>query len=1110
MLNCRQFLCILSFVFCIIADNVALSTTENNIDENILCVLDNNCPLQPSWLQKYFFINEFGTSNHCIFRTLLLPNECMKSKESKVIVRKGNAVPDSTAWSRCQHCVFDTTTELVNVWHSSNTKHGTIDMAYSNWKEFFFNEKNDRIRAQILLDVPRADSSAVYVDRPVFLISLITLHVGHVIIDLIEQVYVTMLATYGEIRSDALLLIEVASSSEQYTLPHTLHDLFATNVGDMKALDSYGAIIGALSEMPIIPYDVLIDAASVGIKQILFADMHIGVDGSAGHFAAGYLSHSLQPSFTRSEAVRLKSLQNHIASVLNAPNKLNNVNKYRLALVIDRKKTDANHTKSHHGGYLEHRQTRKVINFDEMFSEILKLLCPRGTTKSLADGAGITMTQCRPPEQPWQVLLLVLEDIPHSKQRSLFANADLLVSTAGTALHNTLFMQAPAAVLSIMQPDWCDWAWMYTRQAQILGLQSRTYCAEQMGSPVPGMQLRQWSRHFWQQGPRFSKDHDFYIQVDQFSAVLSGLLQESLFDERCRVKPCNSNGNNNVLDYRRETEFLRLDIDPEVVETPPSLILAEVYVTMVEATQLEDDNGAQHWELVVQGELALPADTDTLQSPLASMTQLSVCISVPQIYPASICSALEDMNYYSDLRIIVHHPAPQVMFWLQATTFGGRLYNSEALIAIDVRLPDCGLLVGALSDLDAILSVWVEPEVRIASGNHVDAALHLMLSTGLALQRQIPAACMSNSLSTTTCVAIAAAVSQYLYIQRLTSHLGLPLPQWRPSARDPFIFLHTEKTAGTTLRELLVEAATRLALPYFVPCHGDPSPTVRSYVHCTVLQPEDLLRYNNGSDRLLRGVAVIAGHFAWNIWERLPDWAASHPMHAQLLSLDSAVDIPLHPPHKPPFCLIMGRHPVERSISYYYQRCYDTPGCEGYHTTLNSLSPDTLRRIMRMHRHMLLDPLDPHMVVVLDEGMEEAMCRTLSGQRVMSGMRVALNSTGIDVPAQLRPEHHAAALHNVAHCVVGLQEHWDLSISHVLHFLPWLQTGTTGLEENWMKAPRRMKLFEGQETLLTLRPDLRTVIENANTCDLAVYAKMQDLFQRQQKVVIHEKMYKNV
>ena len=48
-----------------------------------------------------------------------------------------------------------------------------------------------------------------------------------------------------------------------------------------------------------------------------------------------------------------------------------------------------------------------------------------------------------------------LGEVSFDQQMYLFREADILVSTAGTAVHNMLFMRPYTAVIILMQPSWC-------------------------------------------------------------------------------------------------------------------------------------------------------------------------------------------------------------------------------------------------------------------------------------------------------------------------------------------------------------------------------------------------------------------------------------------------------------------------------------------------------------------------------------------------------------------------------------------------------------------------------------------------------------------------------
>ena len=133
----------------------------------------------------------------------------------------------------------------------------------------------------------------------------------------------------------------------------------------------------------------------------------------------------------------------------------------------------------------------------------------------------------------------------------------------------------------------------------------------------------------------------------------------------------------------------------------------------------------------------------------------------------------------------------------------------------------------------------------------------------------------------------------------------------------------------------------------------------------------------------------------------------------------------------------------------------------------------------------------------------------LADSRRTAGRRLPLSQGSMSAPAPASASTRARALQNIAHCVVGMQEQWGSTVDHLLHFFPWLKAGAetetrpgaNGTESVWRAAPRRMQLFAGQESLLTLRPALRIAIETANSCDMALYVKMQEMFKHQQQVV---------
>ena len=143
----------------------------------------------------------------------------------------------------------------------------------------------------------------------------------------------------------------------------------------------------------------------------------------------------------------------------------------------------------------------------------------------------------------------------------------------------------------------------------------------------------------------------------------------------------------------------------------------------------------------------------------------------------------------------------------------------------------------------------------------------------------------------------------------------------------------------------IVESAEKFQLDYFVPCHGS--------IHCVTVSLDDIHEHHYKSN--LSNISVIAGHFFWNVWNQLPTFInynsslnknsnknntnetntnASRTLgtfttdnnndhkkkkHEEMINNNSKT-ISSSPPPPSASCFVMGRHPIERAISYYYQR----------------------------------------------------------------------------------------------------------------------------------------------------------------------------------------------
>jgi hypothetical protein len=237
----------------------------------------------------------------------------------------------------------------------------------------------------------------------------------------------------------------------------------------------------------------------------------------------------------------------------------------------------------------------------------------------------------------------------------------------------------------------------------------------------------------------------------------------------------------------------------------------------------------------------------------------------------------------------------------------------------------------------------------------------------------------------------------------------------------------------------------------------------------------------HGFDRdYLKDVSVLAGHFSWDIWSQLPSVyqppAAASP---------AAATSPLPPP-----CFVMGRHPVDRVVSYFYQRCYREPECIHANLPFNNLTTADLSFFISTFRQVLLSEKGEYRVV--DEGVQDAGCRAMANKKATTGR--SIHETSPSLPTELTEREEEFALKNVESCVVGMQEDWINTKKMIDHWFPWIKTG----------YPKEKKLFQGterKESIETIRPDLRAVVEKMNRCDMRLHEKMKSLFEKQLSVI---------
>lgn len=246
--------------------------------------------------------------------------------------------------------------------------------------------------------------------------------------------------------------------------------------------------------------------------------------------------------------------------------------------------------------------------------------------------------------------------------------------------------------------------------------------------------------------------------------------------------------------------------------------------------------------LEVMGEITFknPSDIHVLES----MVNLSVCLVSVLARSAPWCTPIHTLNYYAHINLIIHESYSQIFllhFWLQTSSqtrdqnqhFAhssgdsqggsaldalGKLTGSDVYIALDTRIDSSAGFsihtksIGQQIGFQLPFSKTVDTNQASNSqsnGRNNDSSndngllkASLYISSRFSLQRYTTQLCRKYNLSEMACGHVSLHMSQHAArsIDRAI-YASLPAKQLIPSPSHPFVFLHIEKSAGTTLRE---------------------------------------------------------------------------------------------------------------------------------------------------------------------------------------------------------------------------------------------------------------------------------------------------------------------
>jgi hypothetical protein len=672
-----------------------------------------------------------------VFQLHVAGNDCLL--EPSLVVQEKTSIPHNQGWSYCRDCGFMNGTLKPN----SDSGQEFVDLTWSQWSDFFVLQ-NDRYRTNFTQQ-SKVGVGSVMISNPIFIIPLIAFHPGHVLVDLMEQVYSSMLEIYGEVRLDSILVLDVSLFSYQQILRQAI-DQYVNSMNESL----YGYMIRWLTNRPVIPtLDFLSQLNAISAEMVIFSDIHFGGDISSTFMHLGTPHHpcqfrmndsSLQP-FSQNYDQFHNFVANRVSEMIKDP-----IDSQPIIDVL----------------FIYRNSSRSIVNMKEMINLVSAM-----NLNWLAVDFDVT---------PFKTQLIYLR-----KTR-------LLVAAAGTAMHNMIFMNHSTSALVIMMEDWCRCSWQYVNQGILLGIDVMTYC--QPKETENQALIVHWTSKFWSQCSIVSKSSEMFVDIKRFADDLHDIFDSGHQD--FKILPSNlSLGSwcqigEPFADYRQG------------LTTPQFMVLS--------ITATVESNG--FWNVIIPGELSY---SQTPQNMLSSFPYLSACntayLGSDVNSAVSFCFPVDYHNYHSYYEIQTPSPSVTIHTYGKITSHGGKIRDSDNYISIDLRvrprlsrmLPQIEFGLGnelgcPKSNSNQLICSVKGIEFQLCVGKIIPGS-----SFEISLQPIVKKLCPSLNDSS-LCPLLSSSLSHCAHKRVLETQLSLPHPQYLPSPANPFIFLHIEMTAGSSIR----------------------------------------------------------------------------------------------------------------------------------------------------------------------------------------------------------------------------------------------------------------------------------------------------------------------
>jgi hypothetical protein len=448
--------------------------------------------------------------------------------------------------------------------------------------------------------------------------------------------------------------------------------------------------------------------------------------------------------------------------------------------------------------------------------------------------------------------ILDLADVSFIDQLAYLHFTQCVVASAGTATHNMIFMRPGSVMVIAMQPEWCEFSWMYVNQGILLGITVHVLC-DDSDAIHSGKQTRHSSfvNKFWKQGrnvysvyiiyilfhsynfhmisthiftilgPRGAKDANVTVNLKSFEEIINSMSRFGNVMGHLRLNSdkstdhwCFGMNADSVSSTRQGTKFPLAE--PELYVVLPSgedtddyplfqhldrpFVRASIVKVSATLTPHPESIGENPQWLRT---LSLHAD---ITSNVAGMSEifeyfphLTIC-SIFWLLPEEqaagpFCVRADALNYHStiDTHLDVTQEELLIHMWYQVSEGGGKIRDSDCYVPISLSLPHHGLI---FSPSQLLPQTSIECVVTAVSRDYLFSYTPTYRTS---IQHATADFCRGYGLGNLACYRVAHQISLCVHARQTTSELSNI--QLIPTPQDPFVFIHFEKVGGTSLRQ---------------------------------------------------------------------------------------------------------------------------------------------------------------------------------------------------------------------------------------------------------------------------------------------------------------------